>query len=580
MADFKELIAATLEQALEGRMGNNSNISRAEIAALLEIPPSPKMGDYAFPCFRLAAEFKKSPGEIAVELAKKIILPDGIAGMNPDGPYLNFFAAKGLVAQDTINRILREGQGYGKSETGKGQKVLVEYSAPNSNKPLHLGHLRNNSAGMAVSNILGASGFRVIRANLVNDRGIHICKSMLAYKLFGNNATPESAKKKPDHFVGDYYVMYNQKSEEQPELEKQAYDLLQLWEKGDKETRNLWKKMTEWAVQGFRETYREFGSVFEEWFFESQFYDKAKPIIELGEKTGLFQKNEEGSIVALLEGHGLPDKIVLRADGTSIYITNDLALTKHKFEKFRLNRCFWIVGNEQDLYFRQLFKIFQLLGFEWAKKCIHLSHGMVTLPSGRLKSREGTIVDADEIIAEMEKLAAEEIKKRDPEINPKELALRSRAIGLAAIKFHMLKVAIQKDLLFNPKESISFEGETGPYVQYAHARARSILAKAGKIKIKRFGFERLIGPEEQKLLKLLADYPDTVKKSLGQLSPHVICQFLIETAEAFNSFYHKHKVLQAGSEEIMIERVALVQATAQVLKNGLSLLDIEAIEKM
>jgi arginyl-tRNA synthetase len=574
MADFRELIAATIESALEGKM------KKAEIAALLETPPSPKMGDYAFPCFRLAADFKKSPTAVAVELAEKIFLPDGIAGMNPEGPYLNFFAAKDLIAQDTIGRILEEGDSYGQSKTGKGQKVLVEYSAPNSNKPLHLGHLRNSSIGMAIFGILGASGFKVTRANLVNDRGIHICKSMLTYMLFGNNDTPEKAKEKPDHFVGKYYLMYNRMVKEQPELEKKAYALLGQWEKGNGEAIDLWKKMTAWAVKGFKETYKEFGSVFEQWFFESQFYDKAKPILALGEKKGLFVKNEEGTLVAKLEAEGLPDKAVLRADGTSIYITNDLALTKHKFEKFKLDRCFWVVGNEQDLFFRQLFKIFELLGFEWAKKCMHLSHGMVNLPSGKLKSREGIVVDADEIIAEMEGLAAEEIKKRSPKMAPKEIAARGRAIGLAAIKFHMLRVAIQKDILFNPKESISFEGETGPYVQYAHARAKSILEKAGKTKGQKVGFERLIGPEEQKLLKLLASYPEAVKKSLEQLSPHVICQFLIETAEDFNTFYHKHKVLQAGTEEIKNERIALVKATAQVLKNGLKLLDIEPIEKM
>ncbi len=574
MADFKELIAGALEQALD------SKLKKDEISALLEVPPTPGMGDYAFPCFKLAEILKKKPNKIAFELAEKIFLPDGIAEINPNGPYLNFFVAKDLVAQDTINEIIKQGDVFGKRDFGKGQKIMVEYSGPNSNKPLHLGHLRNNCIGMAISNIFAASGMKVIKANIVNDRGIHICKSMLAYKLFGNKATPESTKEKPDHFVGDYYIMYNKMVEEKPELEKQAYEMLQKWENGDKETKKLWKQMTEWAVQGFKETYEEFGSKFDTWFFESQYYNKAKAILKLGEEKGVFKRNENGALVAELESQGLPDKTVLRTDGTSIYITNDLALTEYKFKHFKLNESIWIVGNEQDLYFRQLFKIFTLLGFKWAKNCIHLSHGMVNLPSGRLKSREGKVVDADDIIKELEDLAAKEIKKRDKKIGEKELAARSRAIGLAAIKFHMLKVAVQKDIMFNPKESISFEGETGPYIQYSYARAKSILTKAGKIKLKKFGFERLIGSEEQKLLKLLANYPEAVKKSLEQLSPHIICQSLIEIAEAFNTFYHKHKVLKAGSEEIKMERLALVQATVQVLKNGLELLDIEAIEKM
>ncbi len=574
MADFKELIAGALEQALDGKL------KKEEISTLLEVPPTPGMGDYAFPCFKLAGMFKKKPNKIAFELAEKIFLPDGIEGMNPNGPYLNFFAAKDLVAQDTINEIIKQGDKFGKHEFGKGQKIMVEYSGPNSNKPLHLGHLRNTIIGMATANIFAAVGMKVTKANIVNDRGIHICKSMLAYKLFGNGATPESTKEKPDHFVGDYYIMFNQMVKEKPELEKQAYEMLQQWEKGDKETKKLWKQMTGWAIKGFKETYKEFGSKFDEWFFESEYYNKAKTVLKIGEEKGVFKKNKDGALVAELESYGLPDKTVLRADGTSIYITNDLALTEYKFKHFKLNESIWVVGNEQDLYFRQLFKIFHLLGFKWAKNCRHLSHGMVTLPEGKLKSREGKVVDADDIIKELEDLATEEIKKRDSKIDTKELKVRSRAIGLAAIKFHMLKVAVQKDIMFNPKESISFEGETGPYIQYAHARAKSILAKAGKVKIKKFGFERLIGPEEQKLLKLLANYPDAVKKSLEQLSPHIICQSLIEIAEAFNTFYHKHKVLKAGTEEIKMERIALVQATAQVLKNGLKLLDIEAIEKM
>ncbi len=574
MADFRERIAEAVAGALEGKL------KKEEIAALLEKPPTADMGDLALPCFKLAAKLKSKPEKIVLDIAEKMMLPEGIEGINPQGPYLNFFYAKDLVASRAIVAVLNEGKAYGLGNLGKGKKAMVEYSGPNANKPLHLGHLRNNAIGMAVSNIVEANGFKVVRANIVNDRGIHISKSMLAYKLYGKGSTPEKEGKKPDHFVGNFYVMFNKEAQAKPELEKQAYGLLQKWESKDRETIGLWKKMTDWAVKGFKETYKNFGSMFDEWFFESQFYDKARPILDLGKSKGIFRENKEGALVAELEEQGLANKTVLRADGTSIYITNDLALTKHKFERFKLNKSIWVVGSEQDLYFRQLFKIFELLGFPWANACRHLSHGMVYLPSGKLKSREGKVIDADDIIAEMKRLSSEEIMKRDKNVSATDLEKRSQAISLAAIKFHMLKIAVQKDLLFKPEESISFEGETGPYVQYTYARAKSILAKAGNPQTRKFGFERLLGPEEQKILKLIASYPSMVEKAGEDLSPHIICHFLIELSEAFNSFYHKHQVIKAGTDEIKMERIALVKATAQVLENGLRLLDIEPIEKM
>ena len=574
MTDYKESISEAIFAASEGKM------QKKEIFSSLEMPPSPELGDYAFPCFKLSAAMKQKPSAIAEKLAEKILTPKGITEAIPNGAYLNFFIAKEGLAKETLEKIVKEKDSYGKSGFGKKQSIMVEYSGPNSNKPLHIGHLRNNCLGMAISNTLEANSFKVTKANIVNDRGIHICKSMLAYKLFGNKSNPKKEAKKPDHFVGDYYVMYNQKAQENPGLEEQAYEMLKKWEQKDKETIKLWKQMTNWALEGFKQTYKEFGSKFDTWFFESQFYDKAKPIISQGKKKGIFRQNEEGALVAQLEEHGLPNKTILRADGTSIYITNDLALTKHKFEKYKLDESIWVVGSEQELYFQQLFKTFELLGYAWAKNCKHLSYGMVNLPSGKLKSREGKVVDADDLIKELESLVKEEINKRGGAKNEKEFESRARAIALAAIKFHLLKGTAQKDILFNPRESISFEGETGPYIQYTYARAKSILEKAGNPNIKAFKAIRLTGPEEQKIIKLLAAYPSKIEKSLKQLSPHVICQFLIELAEAFNTFYHKHQVLQAGSEEIKNERLVLVQATAQVLKNGLKLLDIEAIEKM
>ncbi|MBN2067520.1 MAG: arginine--tRNA ligase [Candidatus Diapherotrites archaeon] len=573
MPGFREEIAKVISLSLKERLKQD------EVLALLESPPSAEMGDIAFPCFKLAALFKKSPAEIAKHLSQDVKLPASVEKAEAAGPYLNFFLQKESIAKQAISRILKEGASYGKLKAN-GKRVMVEYSAPNTNKPLHLGHLRNDSIGMAVCKLLEAAGCKVIKANLVNDRGIHICKSMLAYRLFGKGKTPARAGLKPDHFVGKYYVLYNKKAAEKPELEMQAYEMLTLWEAKDRKTIALWKKMNEWVLKGFKETYKNFGSSFDHWFFESEFYDRAKPLVELGKQKGFFSVNDEGALLARLENYGLPDKTVSRADGTSIYITNDLALTRHKFEHFMLDESIWVVGSEQNLYFKQLFKIFELLGFAWAGKCRHLSYGMVFLPSGKLKSREGIVVDADNIIAEVNCLASKEVLKRHKKIKKTELSNRARAVGLAAIKFYMLKTAAQKDLHFRPRESISFEGETGPYIQYTYARAKSILRKAKKTSLQNLLFTQLQSDEAKNLIKLLAQFPEAVQKSADSLSPHILCQLLIETAEAFNTFYHRHPVMQAESVELKKERLALVQATAQVLKNGLALLNIEAIERM
>ncbi len=572
MLEQREEIAKALALSLKGKL------KQSQVLELLESPPSPEMGDIAFPCFKLAPLFKKSPAEIAKELSQSVKLPAPVEKAEPAGPYLNFFLQRESIAKQTISLILKEKEKYGKG--GRGKKIMVEYSGPNTNKPLHLGHLRNDSIGMAVSNLLEATGNKVIKANIANDRGIHVCKSMLAYKLFGKNSSPEKAKQKPDHFVGSYYVLYNKKAGENPELEKQAYELLKLWEKKDRRVIALWKKMNGWILQGFKQTYRRFGSRFDVWFFESKFYDKAGPLIEQGKKKGIFSKNKDGALLARLEKYGLPDKTVLRADGSRIYITNDLALTKHKFEHFRLDQAIWVVASEQNLYFKQLFKILELLGFKWAGNCRHLSYGMVFLPSGKLKSREGRVVDADAIMDEVQKLAESEIRKREGGINKKELQRRASAISLGAIKFYMLKTAAQKDLHFKPKESISFEGETGPYIQYTYARAKNILRKAKEVSLQKLLFNQLKTSEEKRLINLLSQFPSIVQKASDALSPHILCQFLIETAEAFNTFYHKHPVIQAENIELKKGRLALVQATAHVLKNGLQLLNIEAIERM
>jgi arginyl-tRNA synthetase len=547
-----------------------------KIIALLEKPPQPELGDLSFPCFAVARELKKSPVEIASELSQKMGAIEGIAKVQPTGPYLNFFVDTAAQSKAVIADILSEKTKFGARKRLQSHRVMVEYSGPNTNKPLHIGHLRNNTLGMCLSNVLALEGFKVIRANIVNDRGTHICKSMLAYQLFGNGVTPKSVSKKSDHFVGDYYVRFAQEAEKDPSLNDRLPLMLKKWEESDKTVRALWKKMNGWAIDGFKETYERFGTEFDVWFYESEVYDKAKPILDAGIKRGVFQKRDDGALVAKLDKFGLPDKVVLRSDGTSIYVTQDLALTAQKFAKHKLDSALWVVASEQNLYFEQLFKILELLGYAWAKDCHHVSYGLVHLPVGRMKSREGTVVDADDLLDDVTALARAEIETRYPALAEKEKALRSNAIALAAIKFYMLKFDAKKDMTFNPKESLSFEGETGPYLLYAYARAKSILAKG---KAQKADYALLSTPAEKQLVGLLSEYPQKLSETRAAYSPHILCHYLLSVAAAFNSFYHEQPVLNA-EPAVRNARLGLVSAVSIVLRNGLAALGIETLEKM
>jgi len=554
-----------------------------KIDGLLEVPPQKELGDLSLPCFRFSAFMKKKPAEIALMLKQKIEVQlkakkgsGFIEKIEVKGPYLNFFYDYSLIAGQLIPEVLKERKNYGRNSGGKAKKVMVEYSAPNTNKPLTLGHLRNDSIGMAVSRMFEANGWKVIKANLFSDRGVHICKSMYAYDKWGEGKNPN---KKPDHFVGEFYVMFSKKLEGQPELEEEVKEMLRKWEQGDKKVRALWKKLNNWVIEGMKQTYKEFGSEFDVEFRESDFYDKARPLIELGLKKKIFEKDEEGNITAVLEKEGLGKKVILRADGTSVYISNDLALTKYKFEHFNLNKSIWVVGSEQNLYFRQLFKAFELMGFKWSSDCIHLNYGMVYLPEGKMKSREGKIVDADFLIEEMKKMAKEEIFGRHPELNGKELGERAKAIGLSSIKFFLLKTDALKDMHFNPKQSISFEGETGPYVQYSYARAKSILRKSGKIEGKA-DYALLNSSSEKKLISLILNYPAIVKVCTESLAPHSLCQFLLDFTASFNEFYRDCPVIEAESPGLRNARLKLVESSSIVLGNALHLLNIEALNEM
>jgi arginyl-tRNA synthetase len=572
--DFKEQIVLIISKV--------SDLGEDQIAPLLTVPPQ-GMGDFAFPCFIIAKNQKKSPIAVSSELAAKINAPF-IEKVESKGPYINIFLAKTALSESVLEGIFT-GKAF-ETKLGSG-KVMVEYSSPNTNKPLHVGHLRNNILGLAISNLLSSTGHNVVKANLINDRGVHICKSMLAYKLFGNNRNPIKEGIKPDHFVGEMYVLFSTKAKENPTLEEEAQKMLLLWEQGDKETIDLWKKMNEWAINGMKDTYRDFGTKFDEWFLESEMFHKGNKnaLIEEGLAKGVFKKEDNGAIAAVLEPK-LPNKVIVRGDGTSLYATNDLMLTQLKFDEFKLDKAIWVVANEQDLYFKQLFAIFNNLGRTWAKNCFHLSYGYVTLPSGKMKSREGTVVDADDLLKEVEALSFEEISKRYPQLSEKEKKERARQIALGGIKFLLLKSDAKKDMVFDKNLALSFDGETGPYLQYTYARAKSILRKAqsdfsvNENDLSKANFSLLIHPKEKELVLELGKYSETVKRSWEELSLHPMCHHLLAVAEDFNSYYHEVPVLKADNKEEIIARLALVKATTLLMEKGLSMIDIDAIKEM
>ncbi len=544
---------------------------------VLEVPPNPDLGDFAFPCFSLSKKLRKNPAEICQELAEKIKTDGLVKKVECRGAYLNFFLDKAKISRMILTGAAKDD--FGKAREGK--TIMVEYCAPNTNKPLHLGHLRNMAIGYSVSRLLEFRGNTVIEANLMNDRGIHICKSMLAYRLWGNNATPESRKTKPDHYIGDYYVMFSQRAKDDKSLEEQALKMLNDFEAGKKDVVLLWKKMNSWAYKGFSQTFKEFGIKFDKVYYESRFFKRGKKIVDDGLKKGIFRKDEKGAIVAELEKFGLPNKVLVRADGTSIYITQDLALAIIKFEEYSLDNSIYVVASEQNLHFQQLFRILELLGYELAGKNHHLSYGLVNLPEGRMKSREGTVVDADDLFAEMKKLAQDEIKKRHEKLSESQLKKRSSEIGIGAIKYFMLRVDPARDMVYDPKESISFEGETAPYIQYAHARACSILAKYGKKKInKEVKFELLQTSEEHSVIMHLSRFPETVESASGALRPYIVANYVYELARKFNEFYQACVVIDKKNRDLSEARMLLVDCVRIIIEKSLFLLGIGAPRKM
>lgn len=544
-------------------------LGKAEVKVkpeFLEEPPDSKMGGLAFPCFELAKSEKKSPAELATEIAGKLDLKgSAFSGAKATGPYVNFFFDRGKLSEAVAREAMKNDYGSSSSK----EKIMVEYPSPNTNKPLHIGHMRNMAIGESLSRILEKNGCKVIRVNLLNDRGIHVCKSMLAYHKWGQG----EPNKKSDHFVGDFYVLFSQKAKEEPGLEEEAQEMLRKWEAGDTEVLDLWKKMNRWAESGMDQTFKRFGITFDRVYKESEMYKMGREMVMNGLKKGIFRKDETGAIFFDLTKHGLDKKFLIRADGTTLYVTQDIYLAALKYKDFKMDKSVYVVGNEQNYHFDVLFKLLDELkkmGLKFAGENVHLNHGMVNLISGKIKSREGTTVDADDLMDEVRGMAAEEVRKRN-RLGEKETEELAEKIALGAIKFFLLKYDEYRDFTFLPEESLSMEGETGPYLQYSLVRAKKILEKAKETP--RIG--KLEG-EEFEMAKKMAKFPEVVK-SAANLRPHMIANYAYELASLFSKFYEKCPVVGDEKEK---ERLAMVQAFIRVMRTCLELMGIPEVEMM
>ena len=540
----------------------------------VEIPKNKEHGDLAVPCFSFASVMKKNPVEIAEMLAKKLKVGKDFHKVENVGPYLNFHIDYGRISKDILKRInTKKGDFIPYLPKKERKNIMVEFCSPNTNKPLHLGHLRNIMLGESISSIMESRGDNVIRTCLVNDRGIHICKSMVAYEQWGEGVTPKSTGKKGDHLVGDFYVKFADHQDE--ELDSMAKDTLKRWEEGDRKTMDLWKRMNKWVLDGFGQTYRKLGIGFDKYYYESDMYDKGKDMIMKAYESGKLIERD-GAIVAHLEEFGLPDKVLIRSDGTTIYMTQDIYLATLKIEEYNLDSSIYVVGSEQELHFKQLFKILGILGYKQADRCYHMSYGMVNLPEGKMKSREGTVVDADDMVKELERLARDEVYSRDSSLPKVEAEERARKIALAGLKFYLIKQDPVKDMTYDPKASISFEGETGPYVQYTIVRIAGIMEKSTTGFTRNVDLDRL-EEAELDLVSEIVRFEDVLENAYDKMRPNLIANYLIELSQRFNGYYHSTKIVNTGMEK---ERIYLIRAISIILTKGLELLGIEVPDKM
>lgn len=552
-----------------------------------------------FPFLRMS---KKSPEQTAQELGEYLVKnePD-VAEFNVIKGFLNLTVASGCWI-DLLNEINAAPEyGFTKA-TENSPLVMIEYSSPNTNKPLHLGHVRNNLLGYSLSKIMEANGNKVVKTNIVNDRGIHICKSMLAWQKWGNGITPEKAGKKGDHLIGDFYVLFSNKLKEETSaleaqgmtkeeaeaaspLMQEAREMLRKWEAGDPEIRSLWKMMNDWVYAGFDETYKMMGVNFDKIYYESETYLEGKSKVLEGLEKGIFYRREDGSVWANLTAEGLDEKLLLRADGTSVYMTQDIGTAKLRFDDYPINKMIYVVGNEQNYHFQVLSILLDKLGFEFGKGLVHFSYGMVELPEGKMKSREGTVVDADDLMEEMINTAREisqELGKLDG-LTPEEAEDIARMVGLGSLKYFILKVDPRKNMTFNPKESIDFNGNTGPFIQYTHARICSVLRKAAEQGIilpaaLPTNFE--LSEKEEGLIQMLANFKAVVKEAGETYSPALIANYTYDLVKEYNQFYHDFSILHEADEQLKVFRLVLSANVAKIVKEGMGLLGIEVPERM
>ena len=477
--------------------------------------------------------------------------------------------------------------------------VMVEYSSPNTNKPLHLGHVRNNLLGYSLSKILEAAGNRVVKTNIVNDRGIHICKSMLAWQKWGDGCTPESTGKKGDHLIGDFYVLFDKhykaevadlmaqgmtedEAKNEAPLMREAREMLVRWEQNDPEVRRLWQTMNGWVYEGFDETYKRLGVGFDKIYYESETYLEGKELVLKGLEEGKMYRREDGSVWADLKENGLDEKLLLRKDGTSVYMTQDIGTAKLRYRDFPINKMIYVVGNEQNYHFQVLSILLDRLGFEWGKDLTHFSYGMVELPSGKMKSREGTVVDADDLMDTMEQQAAETAADRFKDMTPEQARETARMVGMGALKYFLLKVDPKKNMLFNPAESIDFNGNTGPFLQYTYARIQSVLRRAGGVKVADFNAENVAVPSDKEatLIRKAGDFPGVVKEAARSYSPALIANYCYDLAKEYNQFYHDYPILKEEDTARRNLRLLLSYTVARTLKSAASLLGMEMPERM
>lgn len=552
-----------------------------------------------FPFLKLS---KKSPEQTATEIGEYLKSnQSAIESFNVIKGFLNLTVAS-IQWVELLNDIHNQDQ-YGiKPASDNSPLVMIEYSSPNTNKPLHLGHVRNNLLGNTLANIMMANGNKVVKTNIVNDRGIHICKSMLAWQKYGNGDTPESTGKKGDHLVGDYYVAFDKHYKaEIAELEKQgltkeeaesksplmneAREMLRKWENGDQEVRSLWSMMNSWVYKGFDETYDKLGVSFDKIYYESETYLEGKDKVMEGLEKGFFYRKEDGSVWADLTEEGLDHKLLLRADGTSVYMTQDIGTAKLRFDDYPINKMIYVVGNEQNYHFQVLSILLDKLGFEWGKGLVHFSYGMVELPEGKMKSREGTVVDADDLIEGMVNTAKEtskELGKLDG-CTEEEANNISRIVGLGALKYFILKVDARKNMTFNPKESIDFNGNTGPFIQYTYARIQSILRKAKEAGISIPGSlptTLVLNEKEKNLIQSLSDYASIVNQAGEEYNPSIIANYIYDLVKEYNQFYHDYSILREENEDIKTFRIALSANIGKIIKSGMGLLGIEVPDRM